>query len=116
VRNIAYSKDLEQKNCMKRNPASDLGGRGFTRCVDLGFTFQAATGTLNHCLGERTYVVVAEEWASPGVRNPGTAPPVIKDLLNRPWNTLAVIATWREWDLGCIYGIASAHLVFTCGE
>jgi hypothetical protein len=42
--------------------------------------------------GKRTYVVVVERvdlsWGS----NPGTAPPVIKDLLNRPWNTLAVIA------------------------
>jgi hypothetical protein len=55
---------------------------------------------------------VGLSWGS----NPGTAPPVIKDLLNRPWNTLAVIAAWRGGDLCCIYGVAWTHLAFTCGD
>jgi hypothetical protein len=37
-------------------------------------------------------MVVAKEWVLSWGSNPGTAPPVIKDLLTRPWNTLAVIA------------------------
>jgi hypothetical protein len=41
---------------------------------------------------------VGVSWGS----NPGTAPPVIKDLLNRPWNTLAVIAACGE-DTFAVY-------------
>ena len=59
-----------------------------------GLLSKAATGTLNHCLGERTNGGCGERvgFLLLGVEPRIAAPPVIKDLLDRPWNTLAVIA------------------------
>jgi hypothetical protein len=60
---------LEQKNCTPEKPTpATSGGEEFTRCCRFRVSFQSSNGTLNHCLGERTDVVVAKEWVSPGDR------------------------------------------------
>jgi hypothetical protein len=64
--------------------------------VDSSVYFSSSKGTLNHCLGGRTDNGCGERVGFSWGSNPGTAPPVIKDLLDRPWNTLVVIAAWGE--------------------
>jgi hypothetical protein len=59
----------------------------------LGFAFKQQPGLSTTAWGKGPIVVVVKEWVLSWDSNPRTtAPPVIKDLLDRPWNTLEVIA------------------------
>jgi hypothetical protein len=71
---------------------SDLGGRGVYKALSIQDLLLSSNRDSQPLPGGKDLCGcgggVGLSWGS----NPGTAPPVIKDLLDRPWDTLAVIA------------------------
>jgi hypothetical protein len=88
----------------KPTPATS-GGEEFTRRCRIRVYFSSSNGTLNHCLGGRTDNGCGERVGLSWGSNPGTAPPVIRDLLTRPPEHTDGDCCLSGRGLGCIYRV-----------
>jgi hypothetical protein len=73
--------------------------------VDIRVYFSSSNGTLNHCLGGRTDNGCGERVGLSWGPNPGTAPPVIRDLLIRPSEHTGGDCCLSGRGLCCIYRV-----------